>query len=103
MKAFKAAVIGAGIGAVLWATLLVGGLLYAMFTTPGYVNQRTSALWGAVYFETIQHDTYADMVIGLGNVQVAYILLLTCILACTGVGLLVNHCHHKQFASNRSL
>ena len=38
-------------GTVLWLMMLVGGLVWAMLSTPGR-RQRTDALWGTVYFET---------------------------------------------------
>ena len=78
-------IITACTGIVLWLMLLVGGLIWAMFSTPGR-QQRTDALWGAVYFETSPSEDGIMMQFGLGSHQSALVLLLA---VCVVTGLIV--------------
>lgn len=67
------------VGIVLWLMLLIGGIIWAMFSTPGR-QQHTDALWGAVYFETSPSEDGIMMQFGLGSHQSALILLFLCVL-----------------------
>ena len=75
-------------GTVLWLMMLVGGLVWAMLSTPGR-QQHTDALWGAVYFETRPLTNGIMMQFGLGSPRSALMLLLACLAVCAVVGLIV--------------
>lgn len=75
-------------GTVLWLMMLVGGLVWAMLSTPGR-RQRTDALWGTVYFETRPSTNGIMMRSGLGSPRSALMLLLACLATCAVVGLIV--------------
>lgn len=75
-------------GIVLWLMLLVGGLIWAMFSTSGR-HQRTDALWGAVYFETSPSEDGIMMQFGLGSHQSVLVLFLVCLMVCVVIGLMV--------------
>ena len=74
-------------GTVLWLMMLVGGLVWAMLSTPGR-QQHTDALWGAVYFETDPRRTDHDA-IRIGQPAIRLMLLLACLAVCAVVGLIV--------------
>lgn len=85
---------------VLWLMTLVGGLAWAMFSTPGS-RQHTDALWGAVYFETSPSEHGVLMRFGLQNTQSALVLLLAYLVICAAIGLIAK-AFTKSHAATRT-
>lgn len=91
MNAVKHILMTVCTGIVLWLMTLVGGLAWAMFSTPGS-RQRTEALWGAVYFETSPSKNGVLMQFGLENMRSVLLLLLACLAACAAISLIAKAC-----------
>lgn len=91
MNAVKHILMTVCTGIVLWLMTLVGGLAWAMFSTPGS-RHRTEALWGAVYFETSPSKNGVLMQFGLENMRSVLLLLLACLAACAAISLIAKAC-----------